>query len=150
MWHTLSAKRIKSTQLGAEIELDIFAVHAQIPPHYMAWCLDDTFSSKFQRQDDTFSVFLSKITESKHVEYYFEGSESVCEMWLVENKGSGGVLYSGKPTPDYWLLLRAADELGGTDEWINGLKTIQSIQMSYISPIEKHAKLTWLRALSHL
>ena len=116
----------------------------------MAWCLDDTFSSKFQRQDDTFSVFLSKITESKHVEYYFEGSESVCEMWLVENKGSGGLLYSGKPTPDYWLLLRAADELGGTDDWINGLKTIQSIQMSYIFPIEKHAKLTWLRALSHL
>ena len=116
----------------------------------MAWCLDDTFSSKFQRQDDTFSVFLSKITESKHVEYYFEGSESVCEMWLVENKGSGGVLYSGKPTPDYWLLLRAADELGGTNEWIDGLKTVQSIQMSYIFPIEKHAKLTWLRALSHL
>ena len=146
----LSIKRHKSTFLGASIDLAIIAIHAQIPPHLMAWCLDDTFSSKFQRQDDTFSVFLSKITESKHVEYYFEGSETVCEMWLVENKGSGGLLYSGKPTPDYWLLLRAADELGGTDEWVSGLKTIPSIQMSYLFPIEKHAKLTWLRALSHL
>jgi hypothetical protein len=146
----LSIKRHKSTFLGASIELDIIAIHAQIPPHLMAWCLDDTFSSQFVRQDPSFSVFLSQNTESKHVEYHWEGSETACEMWIVENKGSGGLLYNGKPTPDFWLLLRGAEDMGGTEEWLKGIKTITSVQMAYDFPAEKHSKLTWITALSRL
>ena len=57
----LSIKRYKSTFLGANINLDIIALHAQIPPHLMAWCLDDTFSSTFVRQDQPlFSIFVSE------------------------------------------------------------------------------------------
>lgn len=82
----LSIKRHKSTFLGASIDLEIIAVHTQIPPHLMAWCLDDTFSSHFVRQDPPISVFLSQNTESKHVEYYWEGNETACEMWILENK----------------------------------------------------------------
>ena len=146
----LSIKRHKSTFLGASIDLEVIALHAQIPPHLMAWCLDDTFSSQFVRQDPSFSVFLSQKTESKHVEYYWEGSETACEIWIVENKGSGGMLYSGKPTPDFWLLMRGAEDMGGTEDWLKGIKTISSVQLAYSFPTEKHNKLPWINALSHL
>lgn len=146
----LSIKRYKSTFLGANINLDIIALHAQIPPHLMAWCLDDTFSSTFVRQDQPFSVFLSQITESNHVEYYWKDAETACEMWILENKGSGGMLYTGKPTPDYWLLIRNAEDMGGIADWLSGLKTMQHIQMSYEFPANKHIKLQWVSALSHL
>lgn len=136
--------------MGAKIDLDIIAIHAQIPPHLMAWCLDDTFSSKFVRQPEPFNVFLSKNTESSHVEYYWQGNETACEMWLIENKGSSGLLFNGKPTPDFWLLMRNAEEMGGFDDWVQGLKGIKNIQMSYIFPFEKHNKLYWVNALSHL
>lgn len=145
----LSIKRHKSTLLGANIDLDIIALHAQIPPHLMAWCLDDTFSSTFVRQDEPFSVFLSQDTESNHVEYYWKGSETACEMWILENKGSGGSLYTSKPTPDYWLLMRNAENMGGIADWLNGLKTIKHIQMSYEFPAKNHNKLQWIGNLSH-
>jgi len=146
----LSIKRHKSTFLGANIDLEIIAVHAQIPPHLMAWCLDDTFSSHFVRQDPPISVFLSQNTESKHVEYYWEGNETACEMWILENKGSGGLLYSGKPTPDFWLLMRGAEDMGGSEEWMKGITSISSVQLAYLFPSNKHSKLHWINALSHL
>lgn len=146
----LSIKRHKSTFLGASIDLAIIAIHAQIPPHLMAWCLDDTFSSRFVRQDPPFSVFLSQNTESTHVEYYWEGNETGCEMWIIENKGTGGMLYSGKPTPDFWLLMRGAEDMGGIEDWLRGIKTIASIQLAYPFPADKHSKLHWVNALSHL
>jgi hypothetical protein len=116
----------------------------------MAWCLDDTFSSRFVRQDPPFSVFLSQNTESTHVEYYWEGNETGCEMWIIENKGTGGMLYSGKPTPDFWLLMRGAEDMGGIEDWLRGIKTIASIQLAYPFPADKHSKLHWVNALSHL
>lgn len=146
----LSIKRHKSTFLGASIDLAIIAIHAQIPPHLMAWCLDDTFSSRFVRQDPPFSVFLSQNTASTHVEYYWEGNETGCEMWIIENKGTGGLLYSGKPTPDFWLLMRGAEDMGGIEDWLRGIKTIASIQLAYPFPADKHSKLHWVNALSHL
>ena len=146
----LSIKRHKSTFLGASIDLAIIAIHAQIPPHLMAWCLDDTFSSRFVRQDPPFSVFLSQNTESTNVEYYWEGNETGCEMWIIENKGTGGMLYSGKPTPDFWLLMRGAEDMGGIEDWLRGIKTIASIQLAYPFPADKHSKLHWVNALSHL
>jgi len=146
----LSIKRHKSTFLGASIDLAIIAIHAQIPPHLMAWCLDDTFSSRFVRQDPPFSVFLSQNTKSTHVEYYWEGNETGCEMWIIENKGTGGMLYSGKPTPDFWLLMRGAEDMGGIEDWLRGIKTIASIQLAYPFPADKHSKLHWVNALSHL
>lgn len=146
----LSIKRYKSSQLGANIDFDIIALHAQIPPHLMAWCLDDTFSSSFVRQDHLFSVFLSKETESQHVEYHWEGSDVACQMWLLENKGSAGMLFTGKPSPDYWLLMRNAEDMGGIADWLTGIKTIQHVQMSYEFPANRHNKLNWVNALSHL
>jgi hypothetical protein len=48
------------------------------------------------------------------------------------------------------LLLRGAEDMGGTEEWLKGIKTITSVQMAYDFPAEKHSKLTWITALSRL
>jgi hypothetical protein len=71
-------------------------------------------------------------------------------MWLVNNRGSHGLLYSGKPTPDYWLVIREAEIMGGTSDWIQGIKAINNVQMVFEFPTEQLEKLTWLQQLSHL
>ncbi|PHX92269.1 MAG: hypothetical protein CK532_04045 [Flavobacteriales bacterium] len=148
--YTLPLKKYKSLQLEADIELDIITIHAQIPPHFMAWCLDDTFSSIFVRQPELFSVSLPKDTESNHVEYYWNDVELSGQMWLIENKGDKGFLYAPKPRPDFWILMKNMEERVELENWIKKIQSISTVQTAYIFPKSKHGKLFWLKALSHL
>ncbi len=143
-------KKFKSPELKADIDLDIIAVHAQITAHFMAWCLDDTFSSVFVRQPELFSVSLPKNVESNHAEYYWNEVETSGQMWLIENKGNKGFLYSPKPRPDFWVLMKNMEEQVELDHWIKKIHLISKVQTAYIFPKSKHSKLFWLTALSHL
>ncbi len=146
----MSQKRFKSHFLEFEYNFDVVGIHSINTPHYLAWCLNDTFSSNFQLHVHSFALNLLEETASEHAEFYWEGDETHSEMWLVSNRGSAGLLYTGKPTPDFWLIIRDADIMGGTADWIRGMKAITNVQMVFKFPAEQLEKLPWLQQLSHL
>jgi hypothetical protein len=40
--------------------------------------------------------------------------------------------------------------MGGSEEWMKGITSISSVQLAYLFPSNKHSKLHWINALSHL
>jgi hypothetical protein len=71
-------------------------------------------------------------------------------MSLLENKGSSQFLFSGRPTPDFWLIVQESESMGGLSEWLEQLKRLNGVQMAYLFPSENHSKLAWLSQLRHL
>lgn len=146
----MSQKRIKSHFLHFEYSFDVIGIHTVNAPHYLAWCLNDTFSSQFELNLRTFAINLLEETASEHAEFYWQGDDEHSEMWLVSNRGSHGLLHTVKPTPDFWLVIRDAEIMGGTDSWVRGIKTISNVQMVFEYPADQLDKLHWLQQLSHL
>lgn len=146
----MSPKKHKSYLNTASLDLDLVAIHSDLSPHRMAWCLDDTFSSRFVCEAHPFEVTLPSNHVSFHVEFHFEGNEICSPMSLLENKGSIQPLFTGRPTPDYWLIVQESDSMGGLGEWLEQLKRISGVQTAYLFPSENHSKMTWLPHLRHL
>ncbi len=146
----MSQKRLKSQFLHFDYDFEVIGIHSITPPHLLAWCLNDTFSARFMLEADPFRINLYEDSVSEHAEYYWEGDEAHSEMWLVTNRGSKSLLYSNRPTPDYWLIIKEASYMGGTAEWVKNIKSIQNVQMVFEFPVDLVPKLTWLQQLSHL
>lgn len=146
----LSIKRYKSTISPSTNDFKIIAVHSNISPYLLAWCLDDTFSTNFVCEPKTFTINLSQNRISQHLEYYFEGSETISNMWILQNSGTTGKLFSGKPTPDYWILIGDQELMPNFDQWLDQLKSIEKIQLAYVFPEELSEKFHWIYRLSHL
>ena len=146
----MSPRKHKSYLSTTSLDLDVVAIHSDLSPHRMAWCLDDTFSSRFVCEAHPFEVTLSSNQVSFHVEFHFEGNETCSPMSLLENKGSSQSLYTGRPTPDYWLVVQESESMSGLSEWLEQLKRINGVQTAYLFPSENHSKLTWLQHLRHL
>ena len=131
-------------------DFKIVAIHSNISPYLLAWCLDDTFSTNFVCEPKTFEINLSKNRLSQHIEYYFEGSETLSHMWILQNSGTNGKIISGKPSPDYWLIIGDSELMPSFDQWLNKLKSIDKIQMAYVYPEHLSEKFNWVYMLSHL
>ncbi len=98
----------------------------------------------------TFEINLSKNRLSQHIEYYFEGSESLSQMWILQNSGTNGKIISEKPSPDFWLIIGDSELMPSFDQWLNKLKSIDKIQMTYVYPEHLSEKFNWVYMLSHL
>lgn len=146
----LSMKRYKSTIIKHPSDFKIVAIHADFSPYLLAWCLDDTFSLNFVCEPETFTINLSQNRISQHVEYHFQGSEQYTSMWILQNNGTLGKIYSGKPTPDYWILIEDEELMPNFELWLERLKSIDKIQTAYVFPPEKAIKFTWVNLLRHL
>ncbi|MFZ9969977.1 MAG: hypothetical protein ACO3GK_01560 [Bacteroidia bacterium] len=146
----MSSKRHKSFFSHAAPELEVLAIHSQLSPHRLAWCLDDTFSSCFICEPNQFEVTLPNQPISLHVEFHFEGNEVCSPMSLIENRGTSQQLYAGRPTPDFWLVVQEPESMGGIATWLEGIKSIPNVQMAYLFPAENHPKLSWLNNIRHL
>jgi hypothetical protein len=143
-------KKYKSTVIKHPNDFKIVAVHTDYSPYLLAWCLDDTFSLKFLCEPETFAINLRESVISEHVEYHFQGSEQYTSMWILQNNGTLGKIYLGKPTPDYWILIDDEELMPNFELWLEKLKSIDNIKTAYVFPPEKARKFTWVNLLRHL
>ena len=146
----MSIKYHKLSSKLAFNDFKIIAIHANIPAYRLAWCLDDTFSTQFVCEPESFTINLLPERNSNHVEYHFNGSDTQSRLWLIQNNGTAGRLYSGKPTPDYWLIVEDVSFFDNFNHFIDQINGLDLVQMAYLFPELKAKKLTWTSHLSHL
>lgn len=146
----LFTRKYKSTIIKQPNEFIIVAVYTHLPPYSLAWCLDDTFSVNFICEPETFTINLSQNRISQHAEYYFQGSEQTSPMWILQNNGTNGKIYSQKPSPDYWIFIGDEELMPNIDEFLEKLRKIENIQMAHLVPSEISTKFKWVSELKHL
>lgn len=143
-------KRYKSTATLDGSDFRVIAIHSSQAPYFVAWCLFDTFSLDFVCEKEPFTINLSKEKESKHLEYFHQGSEEWPRMWLIQNHGSGGKLVNTKPSPDYLLMFEKDFGMLNFDQWLNKLKLSNKFELVYLMDERLTSKWKWVTLLKHL
>ncbi len=146
----MSSKRYKSTISIDGSNFTIVAIHTDLRPYFLAWCLFDTFSLQFVCENNPFRINLPNKPESLHAEYHFFGSEEYPRMWLIQNQGSTSRLVNSKPSPDYFIIFEEEEVILYFDQWLETLNKIAHIQLVYVFPKEKTKKFHWVNDLQHL
>lgn len=129
-----------------DIEFRVTAIHSALPAPVLAWHADRVLGTAFGLCPEPLQIVIRK-QASSHNRYLFTDPESGCEWWLVENNGSGGSLFSARPTPDLLLVAAGADEEGATAEWTANLNKITGVSMAYDVAETEMKKMTWVAEL---
>lgn len=130
-----------------DIAFRAIAIHTALPPALLAWQIDRFLGTKFSILPFSFS-FKTKKSTSEHAQYYFRVEEFGTEWWILENQGTLDALMQVKPLPDMVLIGRGGEDDGANDEWLEKIKTIPGVSLSYEVADKVKKKLTWITWLS--
>ncbi|MFN4915772.1 MAG: hypothetical protein ACK5FT_10700 [Sphingomonadales bacterium] len=130
-----------------DIAFRAIAIHTALPPALLAWQIDRFLGTKFSILPFSFSLMTKKST-SEHAQYYFRDEEFDTEWWILENQGTQESLMQVKPLPDMILIGRGGEDDNASEIWLEKLKSIPGISLSYEVADKVKKKLTWITWLS--
>jgi hypothetical protein len=142
--NTFMAKRDLPDFSFDDLQYAALALHCGLPPHHMAWLIDEILHTKFTRKVAPLEVPLRKNLLSAHVFFHFDYEPAEHEFWLVENKGTEGILAISRPDPDYLIIGNGENGPVFLDEWIGLLKNRNEISLVYKVTEEQKSRLNWL------
>lgn len=92
-------------------DLKIAGLKANLPGYEVAWLINKNFDMQLTMNEDW--VVGEEINQKSDHLHFFQAFEDVELKWyLVQNRGSAGVIYQSKPLFDYFLIC-AGDDIYG-------------------------------------
>lgn len=92
-------------------DLKIAGIKANLPGYQVAWLVNNNFDMQLTMNED-WVVGDDTPNRSEH-QHFFQAFEDVELKWyLVQNRGSAGVIYQSKPLFDYFLICAGEDIYG--------------------------------------
>ena len=89
-------------------DLKIAGIKANLPGYQVAWLVNQNFDMQLTMNED-WVVGDDTPSRSEH-QHFFQAFEDVELKWyLVQNRGSAGVIYQSKPLFDYFLICSGED-----------------------------------------
>lgn len=124
----------------------VSVIHSSLAPHQMAWLTDHVCKTAFWLSDSPFEISV-KSQMSQHAIYKYENGESELTAFLLCNMGSGGLIVSRKPRPDYFLIIYGEDFEELATEYAQQMALQPSVALAYTlgeSDLEEMKWLHWL------
>ncbi|MBL7812384.1 MAG: hypothetical protein JNL57_09205 [Bacteroidetes bacterium] len=131
----------------SDLGFTAMALHCNLPPHTLAWLIDRCCMSGFQRRVVPLEVPLRKIS-SAHIYFYHDVPETETSFWLLENRGTAGILSTGRPDPDFLLVAKGEQKDEMLSLWLELIKSESAVSMAYIMPADQQQRLNWLPYLT--
>ncbi len=124
----------------SSLDLKLAGIKANIPGYQVAWQINKSFDMQLTMNEDW--VIDTETTQpSEHLHFFQEFEDVELKWYLVQNRGSAGVLYNSKPLFDYFLLCAGDDIYGYFEravEAIQKAKKIDGIFPLQFSMIKSH------------
>lgn len=123
-------------------EVSIIAIHSTLTAHLLAFHLDRTFFSEFWLLNEQFEISHQKQIRL-HTCFLYKIPESENEVWLVQNYGSNGHLFTKKPTPDFFLVFKGDGHNFLAEEWIKNTKQLTNHMTTWLIDDSLLPKFEW-------
>lgn len=125
----------KVLDISIELEQSVIGISSPLKAWQVAWQLNRLFALDFRRDEDH-ALFLGRL---KQLSFFQKFSCALptfeCQLNLVENRGSNGLLVPEfAKTFDYFLLFDEVPGMFETDELIATLKGVQVFTLAVEVP----------------
>ncbi|MDI1233864.1 MAG: hypothetical protein PSX81_06260 [bacterium] len=92
-------------------DLKIAGIKANLYGYQVAWLVNQSFDMQLTMNED-WIIGEDSTEKSEHLHFFQEFEDVELKWYLVQNRGSAGVLYQSKPLFDYFLICFGEDIYG--------------------------------------
>lgn len=114
--------------IGFDYDFALLGIVSQEKPHRLAWLVNNHLGMQFYHHGEL--VFYDQEIPKNHfTRYHYADEINHLQLYIIENKDNGTYLIPELRNVDYFLLFKGALDFVDPQEYINGLKPVDSIQL---------------------